>query len=109
MIVAERLRDRFGLTVYEGYGLTEASPIVTSSVGLTPRYGSIGHVLGGMEVRIVDDDGSDALVGDAGEIWVRGPNVFSGYLDDAEATERVLTSDGWLRTGDIALCGRRAA
>ena len=102
--VAEGLRERFGLVVHEGYGLTEASPIVTSSAGLTPRYGSIGRVLGGMEVRIVDDDGADALVGDAGEIWVRGPNVFAGYLDDADATAKVLTSDGWLRTGDIAVC-----
>ena len=102
--VAERLHERFGLDVAEGYGLTEASPVVTSSVGLAPRYGSIGRVLNGVELRIVDDDGSDALVGDAGEIWVRGPNVFAGYFDDPEATARVLTADGWLRTGDIAIC-----
>ena len=90
-------------SVAEGYGLTEASPIVTSSVGLPPRFGSVGRVLDGIELRVVDDDGDDALVGDAGEIWVRGPNVFAGYLDDPEATARVLTDDGWLRTGDIAL------
>ncbi len=101
--VAERLHDRFGIDVAEGYGLTEASPVVTSSVGLRPRYGSVGRVLAGIEVRVVDDDGTDVLVGDAGEIWVRGPNVFAGYLDDPEATDRVLTADGWLRTGDIAL------
>jgi long-chain acyl-CoA synthetase len=101
--VSERLRDRFGVQVAEGYGLTEASPIVTSSVGLRPRFGSVGRVLDGIELRVVDDDGRDALVGDAGEIWVRGPNVFAGYLDDPEATARVLTDDGWLRTGDIAL------
>lgn len=100
--VAERILDRFGVAIAEGYGLTEASPIVTSSAGIPPVFGSVGRVLSGIELRIVDDDGEDALVGDAGEIWVRGPNVFAGYLDDAEATARVLTDDGWLRTGDIA-------
>ncbi len=102
--VAERLRDRFGLLVAEGYGLTEASPVVTTSAGMTPRIGSVGRVLEGVEVRLVGDEGEDVLVGDAGEIWVRGPNVFAGYLDDPEATARVLTPDGWLRTGDIAVC-----
>lgn len=102
--VAERMAERFGVHVAEGYGLTEASPIVTSSVGLPPAPGSVGRVLEGIELRIVDDRGDDALVGDAGEIWVRGPNVFAGYLDDPEATARVLTPDGWLRTGDIGMC-----
>ena len=102
--VAERMRDRFGLTIAEGYGLTEASPIVTSSTGLEPRLGSVGKVLAGVELRLVDSDGEDALVGDIGEVWVRGPNVFAGYLDDPDATARVLTDDGWLRTGDIGVC-----
>jgi long-chain acyl-CoA synthetase len=101
---AERVRDRFGLEVAEGYGLTEAAPIVTSSAGLAPRFGSIGKVLTGVELRLVGDDGEDVIVGDAGEIWVRGENVFAGYFDDPEATARVLTDDGWLRTGDIAYC-----
>lgn len=102
--VAERIRDRFGVSIAEGYGLTEASPIVTSSIGLAPRFGSIGRVLAGVEVRIVTPDGADAVIGDAGELWVRGPNVFAGYLDDPEATARVLTDDGWLRTGDVGMC-----
>jgi long-chain acyl-CoA synthetase len=101
---AEALERRFGLVVAEGYGLTEASPVVTSSTGLTPRRGSVGAVLDGIDLRIVDDSGEDVLVGDAGELWVRGPNVFAGYLDDPEATERVVTADGWLRTGDIGYC-----
>ena len=101
--VAQRMLERFGLAIAEGYGLTEASPIVTSSAGMPPVFGSVGRVLSGVELRIVDD-GDDALVGDSGEIWVRGPNVFAGYLDDPEATARVLTGDGWLRTGDIATC-----
>jgi len=98
-----RLQSRFGLQLAEGYGLTEASPIVTSSSGIPIRVGSVGKVLDGVQLRIVDDNGDDALDGDAGEIWVKGPNVFKGYLDDEDATRRVLTRDGWLRTGDIAV------
>ncbi|HEX9681501.1 MAG TPA: AMP-binding protein [Acidimicrobiales bacterium] len=101
--VADTCRDRFGLRLSEGYGLTEASPIVTSSVGDEPRVGSVGRPLPGVEVRLVDTDGQDALEGDSGEVWVRGPNVFAGYLDDAEATAAVLDGEGWLHTGDIAV------
>lgn len=97
-----RLKDRFGLDVHEGYGLTEASPVVTSSAGMPVKYGSVGKVLDGIDVRIVDEHGDDVPQGDQGEIWVQGPNVFLGYLHDAEQTARVLTADGWLRTGDIA-------
>jgi long-chain acyl-CoA synthetase len=98
-----RLQQRFGLQLAEGYGLTEASPVVTSSAGIPLKIGSVGKVLDGMTVRLVDEDGDDVLQGDAGEIWVKGPNVFQGYLDDPVQTARVLTEDGWLRTGDIAV------
>ncbi len=98
-----RMESRFGVLLSEGYGLTEASPVVTASRSGQRRIGSVGRVLDGIEVRLVDESGDDVLDGDAGEIWVRGPNVFKGYLDDPEATARVLTSDGWLRTGDIAI------
>ena len=99
--VAEQFERRFGVTIREGYGLTEAAPVVTSSTGMPVRLGSVGRVLLGEEVRLVGDDGEDVHAGDAGEIWVRGPNVFQGYWHDPEATARVL-HDGWLRTGDIA-------
>ena len=98
-----RLHDRFGLTLLEGYGLTEASPIVTSSAGMRQKVGSVGKVLEGIQVRLVDEHGDDALRGDSGEIWVKGPNVFQGYLDEPEATAKALTPDGWLRTGDVAV------
>lgn len=100
--VCDRMEERFGVTIHEGYGLTEAAPVVTSSAGLSRRPGSVGRLLVGQEMRLVGDDGNDVLVGDAGEIWVRGPNVFHGYFEEPEATERVLV-DGWLLTGDIGM------
>jgi long-chain acyl-CoA synthetase len=102
--VSQAFEARFGVPVWEGYGLTEAAPIVsTSLVGGEPRKGSIGVPLPGVEVRLVDAEGEDALEGDSGEIWVRGPNVFPGYWRDEEATAVARTPDGWLRTGDIAV------
>lgn len=100
--VFERVRDRFGLEISEGYGLTEASPTVTTSSGIPVRAGSVGRALEGVEVRVVNVDG-DALVGDVGEVWVRGANVFLGYFGDADATDSVLDSEGWLHTGDMAI------
>jgi long-chain acyl-CoA synthetase len=101
---AEAFERRFGVTVREGYGLTEASPTVTSSVGKERnRPGSIGLPLPGVEVRLVDAEHEDTLPGDPGEIWVRGPNVFAGYWNDETATRAALTPDGWLRTGDVAI------
>jgi long-chain acyl-CoA synthetase len=94
---------RYGVVLAEGYGLTEASPVVTSGVGREAPDGSIGLPLPGVLVRLIDRFGEDALVGDPGEVWVKGPNVFTGYWDDAEATRAALTEDGWLRTGDLAV------
>ncbi len=101
--VQRTLQQRFGLRVIEGYGLTEASPAVTSGLGTDAPDGSIGRPLPHVSLRLVDEDQEDVLVGDPGEIWVRGPNVFSGYWQDKEATAAALTHDGWLRTGDIAV------
>jgi long-chain acyl-CoA synthetase len=101
--ISQSFSARFGLQIQEGYGLTEASPVVTTSIGMEWIPGSIGRPVPGIELRVVDENGSDVLVGDSGEIWIRGENIFAGYLNDAEATARVLTRDGWLRTGDIAV------
>jgi long-chain acyl-CoA synthetase len=101
--VARTIAERFGIEVSEGYGLTEAAPVVTAAIGLPWRPGSVGAPIDGVEVRLVDSDGGDVLVGDPGEIWVRGPNVFQGYWNDAEATRACIDDDGWLHTGDIAL------
>lgn len=101
--VAQAIEAKFGLQLEEGYGLTEASPVVTSPQGTDAPAGSIGIPVPGMELRIVDRDGADVLVGDSGEIWVRGPNVFAGYWDAPEVSAAVLGEGGWLRTGDIAV------
>ena len=101
-VVGDAKRN-LGVDLTEGYGLTETSPVVTSATGTDAPVGSIGPVLPGIEMRLVDPDGEDVLVGDAGEIWVRGPNVFQGYWNDPEATAGALTSDGWLRTGDVGV------
>jgi long-chain acyl-CoA synthetase len=99
----DRLQRRFGVELLEGYGLTEAAPVVTSSAGQAIRRGSVGRALVGVDVRVVDESGDDALVGDSGEVWVKGPNVFVGYWNDPEATARVLDKEGWLHTGDVGM------
>ncbi len=100
--VLERFRERFGVTIWEGYGLTESSPAVTTNaLGQEAKPNSIGLPLPGLEVRLVDEHGEDVEEGDPGEIWVRGPNVFAGYWNRPEETSEVLT-EGWLRTGDVA-------
>ncbi len=101
--VLERFREATGITIEEGYGLTEASPSVTSnSMGPQARPGSVGLPLPGIELRLVGKEGEDVVRGDPGEVWVRGPNVFQGYWNDPDATATALHPDGWLRTGDVA-------
>ena len=102
--VAGRFGERYGIRLWQGYGLTEASPTVTSP-DITGAYDplSVGRPLTGVEVRIIDADGDDVVAGDPGEILLRGPNVFAGYFEDPEATDRVLDPAGWLHTGDVAV------
>lgn len=93
----------FGLTLHNGYGLTEASPTVTQTRLDEPRRDcSVGRALPGVEIRIVDDRGADMPAGERGELWVRGPNVMRGYYRDDAATAAVLRPGGWLATGDVA-------
>jgi acyl-[acyl-carrier-protein]-phospholipid O-acyltransferase/long-chain-fatty-acid--[acyl-carrier-protein] ligase len=109
--VSRLFRERFGIEPMEGYGCTEASPLVSVNV---PDYrergvyqvgvkrGTVGQPLPGVSVRIVDPDtGSSLPAGQAGMLLVRGPNIMKGYLGKMELTAEVL-QDGWYRTGDIA-------
>lgn len=91
--------ERTNIIVEQGYGLTEAAPIVTSTVGTSEhKPGSTGRALPGVELRVVDDSGEELQGDDPGEIWVRGRNLFSGYWPDGDGAP---SSDGWLATGDI--------
>lgn len=101
--VFEAVKQRFGIEIAQGYGLTETSPIVTLGRGCPVRPTSVGRVLPGVEVALVDEAGTPVDIGDEGEIVVRSPGVFAGYLDDVESTESVLSEDGWLWTGDVGI------
>ncbi len=101
--VAAALSDRLGLDVREGYGLTETCSVVSTAINSDAPAGSVGLVFPGIEVRLVDQDGEDVLVGDTGEVLVRGPVVSPGYWNEPEATKRTRTDDGWLLTGDAAI------
>jgi long-chain acyl-CoA synthetase len=93
----------FGVKIYEGYGLTETAPSLTSNrMAEEPRPGSIGKPLPEVELRLVDDEGREVELGDPGEIVVRGPNVFAGYWRKKEETSRAFV-DGWFKTGDVAV------
>ena len=93
----------FGLTLHNGYGLTETSPTVTQTRIDSPRRDcSVGTALPGVEIRVVDASGHDVPTGAPGELRVRGPNVMRGYYRNAELTARTIDADGWLDTGDMA-------
>lgn len=100
--VWEGFRRRFGIPLIEGYGLTEASPVVTlNPIEGIQKPGSIGLPIPRVEVRIVNEKGEDVALGEVGEIIVRGENVMKGYYNMPEATAEALR-DGWLYTGDMA-------
>jgi long-chain acyl-CoA synthetase len=100
--VAAKWEKVTGTPVVEGYGLTEAAPVVSfNPVGSTVKVGSIGIPMPSTEVRCVDDQGNDVATGTAGELLVRGPQVMPGYWERPDETAKVLR-DGWLYTGDVA-------
>jgi long-chain acyl-CoA synthetase len=99
----KEFKERFGVELQEGYGLTETSPAVTSHIGIPVRAGTVGKPVPGVEVKVVDHDGNAVPFDDSGEIMVRGPGVFLGYWENEEATKAVLDDDGWLATRDIGV------
>jgi long-chain acyl-CoA synthetase len=100
--VGEQWEALTGTPMYQGYGLTESSPVATLNPFQRPKRASIGVPVPGTDVRIVDDLGHDVPDGQPGELLLRGPQVMQGYWQRPDETERVL-KDGWLSTGDIAV------
>lgn len=104
--MVEAVEARLGCMVAQGYGMTETSP-VTHTIPMDPqrnRVGTVGPPLRGTECRLVDpESGKDAGPGERGEVWIRGPQVMQGYLNNEEATAATIDADGWLHTGDIGI------
>jgi len=102
--VAEKWCQVTGCVLTEAYGLTETSPAVTINPFHLGKYnGSIGLPIPNTEISIQDNDGRHLELGEVGELCVRGPQVMRGYLNDPVETRKVLSEDGWLHTGDIAV------
>jgi acyl-CoA synthetase (AMP-forming)/AMP-acid ligase II len=100
--VEQRCAERLGCVVGQGYGMTEASALLTVGPLEAPRRGSVGRLVPNTEARIVDPaSGDDLGPGRTGELWIRGPQVMRGYRDRPDATARTVDADGWLHTGDL--------
>jgi long-chain acyl-CoA synthetase len=106
--VAERWQSVTGKPLIEAYGLTETSPgAIANPLNIERFNGAIGLPMPSTDIAIRDDDGRDLKLGDAGELCIRGPQVMAGYWNHPDETEKVMTPDGFLRTGDIAQVDER--
>ena len=102
--IAMEAEKRIGCEVVQGYGMTELSPVSHATPPGMFKAGSSGVTVSNTESRIVDPDtGEDQPFGERGELWVRGPQVMKGYLNNPEATAITLDNEGWLHTGDVAI------
>ncbi len=102
--LAAKAGERLGCEVVQGFGMTELSPVSHCTAEGDYRPGTSGVTVSNTESRIVDPEtGEDKGIGERGELWVRGPQVMTGYLNNDEATAATIDSDGWLHTGDIAI------
>ena len=100
--LSERWRKLSGAYPLERFGMTEIGVGMTNPLEGRRKAGSVGLPLPTVDSRIVDENGKDVAPGESGELWIRGPSVFKGYWQNAEASEKAFT-DGWFRTGDIAI------
>ncbi len=100
-VIGERWEAMTKTPIYQGYGLTETSPVATLNPFQRPKRAAIGVPIPGTDVKFVDAQGNDVPFGEVGELWVKGPQVMQGYWQRPDETARAL-HDGWLATGDIA-------
>jgi long-chain acyl-CoA synthetase len=109
-VVAQRWKQRTGVPLVEGYGLTESAPVaIANPVTIKEWSGEIGVPLPSTEAAILDDDGRRLPLGQVGEICLRGPQVMKGYWNRPDETAKVFTADGWLRTGDMGVMAERGS
>jgi long-chain acyl-CoA synthetase len=100
--------EKTGCPICEGYGLSETSPSATCNpVDATAYTGTIGLPMPNTELKLLDDDGNEVAAGEAGEIAIRGPQVMAGYWQRPDETAKVMTADGFFRTGDIGMVDER--
>jgi long-chain acyl-CoA synthetase len=102
--VAKQWKELTGASLIEGYGLTETSPVLSCNpLDGSDRIGTIGMPFPSTEMKIVDDDGKDLPIGEAGEIVARGPQIMLGYWEKEEENKNTFLKDGWFKTGDIGI------
>jgi long-chain acyl-CoA synthetase len=102
--------EKTGCPIVEGYGLSETSPSATCNpVDSTAYSGNIGLPMPSTEIKLIDDDGNEVPPGQPGEIAIKGPQVMAGYWQRPDETAKVMTADGFFRTGDIGTVDERGA
>ena len=102
-VAAERWQQVTGCSICEGFGMTETSPVVSVNPFGGIQIGTIGIPMPSTLCKVIDDEGNDLPIGATGELCVKGPQVMKGYWQRQEATDEVLSADGWLKTGDIGI------
>ena len=103
LAAAERWQQVTGCEICEGFGMTETSPVVSVNPFGRIQIGTIGIPMPSTLCKVIDDEGNELPIGSIGELCVKGPQVMKGYWQRQEATDEILSADGWLKTGDIGL------
>ena len=106
--VADKWLAATGVPICEGYGLSETSPVASCNVPTAPAWtGTIGLPVSNTDIAIRDDEGKDVAIGERGEICIKGPQVMAGYWQRPDETAKVMTADGYFKSGDIGVMDER--